>query len=85
MNTAALLRHIHQQITSPASLLLASGIGFLVGALTHRNPPKTQSNPNAAATVTDTPLQTVLNLITFSRTLYTTVLPLVWMVKAWQQ
>ncbi len=85
IHTADLLRHIHHQITSPASLLLASGIGFLIGELTKRNRPNTQGNPNAAATVSDTPLQTVLNLIAFSRTLYTTVLPLAWMVKAWQQ
>lgn len=85
LRTAALIQQIHHRITTPASLLLASGIGFLVGELTHRNPPKTQGNPNAAATVSATPLQTALHLITSAHAVYAAVLPLARMLKTDRQ
>ncbi len=85
LRTAALIQQIHHRITAPASLLLASGIGFLIGELTHRNPPNTQGNPNAAATVSATPLQTALHLITSAHTVYAAVLPLARMLKTDRQ
>ncbi len=85
VRTTQLVHDIHRQMTAPASLLLAGGIGFLMGELTQRNPPKIQSNPNATPSVDTTPLQDLLKLITFGRTAYTTLLPLAWMVKSFRQ
>lgn len=79
---ATLARNIHRQMTAPASLLLASGIGFIVGEFTkcqNRILPGTGNKSHTAETTT--PLRVALNLLTTVRTLYTAV-PLVWMVKS---
>ena len=36
LRTATLIRKIHQQMTAPSTLLLAGGIGFIIGELTKR-------------------------------------------------
>ena len=79
-----LVRKIRQQLTAPTSLLLASGIGFLVGELTQRSPPQasgTTDKPTAAET---SPLTTALNFISTARTLYM-ALPIAWMLKPSKQ
>ncbi len=81
VSAATLVRKIHQQMTAPATLLLAGGIGFIIGELTKRQPPKspgTADKPRAAET---SPLTTALNLIASIRTLYM-ALPIAWMMKS---
>ena len=81
VRTAALVRKIHQQMTAPATLLLAGGIGFIVGELTqHPSPafPGTANKPRPAET---TPWRTALNLLASAHTLYT-ALPLAWLMKS---
>jgi hypothetical protein len=78
---AALVRKLHQQMTAPATLLLAGGIGFIVGELTqHPSPafPGTANKPRPAET---TPWRTALNLLASAHTLYT-ALPLAWLMKS---
>jgi len=85
IRTTTLVRKIHQQMTAPATLLLAGGIGFIIGELTKRQTskkrPGTVDKPQATET---SPLRIALNLITSARTLYT-ALPLVWMMKSYRQ
>jgi len=84
IRTATLVRKIHQQMTAPATLLLAVGIGFMIGELTKRQTPKfrdTVDKPHATAT---SPLRIAQSLMTSARTLYT-VLPLAWMMKSYCQ
>jgi len=40
IRTTTLVRKIHQQMTAPATLLLAGGIGFIIGELTKRQTSK---------------------------------------------
>lgn len=70
VRAATLFRKIHQQMTAPASLLLAGGIGFIIGELTKHptNSRSTTDKPSAAAA---TPLRATLNLMTLVHTLYT--------------
>jgi hypothetical protein len=62
-------------------LLLAGGIGFILGELTQRQTIQSRGSleeePRASET---TPWRTALNLMTLVHTLYT-ALPLVWMMK----
>lgn len=84
VRTATLIRKIHQQMTAPATLLLAGGIGFIIGELTKRQTPNnrgTADKPRAAET---TPLRTALKLMTSFHTLYT-ALPLAWIIKSFHQ
>ena len=84
VRAAALVRTIHQQLTAPATLLLAGGIGFIMGELTQRHPPQsrgTDDKPRAAET---TPLRTMLNFMTSAHALYT-ALPLAWMMKSFHK
>lgn len=84
LRAATLVHKIHQQMTAPATLLLAGGIGFIIGELTKRQTHKsrgTADKPHAAAT---TPLRTALNLMASVQTLYT-ALPIAWMMKSYYQ
>lgn len=84
VRTDGLVRKIHQQMTAPATLLLAGGMGFIIGELTKHqttNSNGTADKPRAAET---SPLKTALSLITSIHTLYT-ALPIVWMIKYFQQ
>ena len=81
VRTATLVRKIQQQMTAPATLLLAGGIGFILGELTQCQTAKPRGaleEPRASET---TPLRTALNLMTLVHTLYT-ALPLAWMMKS---
>ena len=73
--TVALIGQIHRQMTAPASLLLAGGIGFIAGELSR--PPL----PNAQGEAKASPLKTALDLLASARTLYA-ALPLAWMAKS---
>ncbi len=86
VRTAMLVRQIHRQMTAPASLLLAGGIGFITGELTRHHPPKAQAiTAGTPRTAKATPLRAALNLIGTAQTLYTAVLPLLGMAKSFQQ
>lgn len=84
MCTDTLVRNIHQQMTSPATLLLAGGTGFIIGELTKRQTPKLRSTADKPLGAETSPLKIALNLITSIQTLYT-ALPLVWMMKTFYQ
>ncbi|MDP3589519.1 MAG: hypothetical protein Q8R54_03160 [Methylobacter sp.] len=85
IRTATLVRKIHQQMTAPATLLLAGGIGFIIGELTKRQTSKKLPGSVEKAQVAEnSPLRIALNLLTSARTLYT-ALPLAWMMKSYFQ
>jgi hypothetical protein len=84
VRTATLVRKIHYQITAPATLLLAGGIGFIIGELTKRQTPQSSGTADKPRVVETTPLRTALNLMTSVHTLYT-ALPLAWMMKSFNQ
>ncbi|HEY8219136.1 MAG TPA: hypothetical protein VIF86_03465 [Methylobacter sp.] len=81
--TDMLVRKIYRQLTDPGSLLLAGGVGFIIGEITKRQP----SSPRDTAEKTHTtrteanPLKVALNLFTSAQTIYT-ALPLAWMMKS---
>ncbi|MGZ5013583.1 MAG: hypothetical protein ACXV7E_06150 [Methylobacter sp.] len=83
--TNVLVRNIYRQLTDPASLLLAGGIGFIIGELTKRRPSSSRGTADKAhgtpPTETTSPLKVALNLLTSAQTLYT-ALPLAWLVKS---
>jgi len=82
--TNVLVQNIYRQLTDPASLLLAGGIGFIIGELTKRRPSSSRGTAEKAQsprTETTSPLKVALNLLTSAQTLYT-ALPLAWLVKS---
>ena len=84
VRTATLVRKIQQQMTAPATLLLASGIGFILGELTQCQTAKSRGAPDKLRTTKTTPLRTALNLMTSIHTLYS-ALPLAWLMKSFYQ
>ena len=81
---ATLIRTIHQKLTAPTTLLLAGGIGFLIGELTRRPTHNSDSTANKTRPADTSPLRTALNLISSVYTLYT-ALPLTWIIKSCHQ
>ena len=81
---ATLIRTIHRKLTAPTTLLLAGGIGFLLGELTRRPTHNSHSTANKTRPADTSPLRTALNLITSIYTLYT-ALPLAWIIKSCHQ
>jgi hypothetical protein len=71
-------------MTNPATLLLASGLGFILGELTQCQIQKSHSTTDEPRATETTPLRSTLNFMTFAHTLYTT-LPLVWIMKSFKQ
>jgi hypothetical protein len=84
VRAARMIRKLHHQMTEPVTLLLASGIGFILGELTQCQNPKSHSAVDEPRTTDITPLRTTLNFMTSAYTLYT-ALPLVWMMKFFKQ
>jgi len=84
VRTATLVRNIHQQVTAPATLLLAGGIGFILGELTQRQTTKSRGVADKVRTTETIPLRTALSLMTSIHTLYT-ALPLAWLMKSFYQ
>lgn len=77
-----LARKIKQQMTEPVSLMLAGGIGFIIGELTKRQPSKARVTVvKERRTETASPLKAAMNLFTSLQTLYT-ALPLAWFMKS---
>ena len=79
-----LVRNIYQQVTAPATLLLAGGIGFILGELTRRQTTQSRGAADKLRTTETTPLRTALNLMTSIHALYT-ALPLAWLMKTFYQ
>jgi hypothetical protein len=84
VRTATLIKKIHQEITAPSILLLAGGIGFIIGELTKRETTNNRGTADKQRTIETSPLKTALNLLTSVHTLYT-ALPITWMIKSFQK
>jgi hypothetical protein len=80
----SLALNIQQQMTAPATLLLASGAGFIIGEFTRCQPGKIRSIGDEPSSPETSPLRLALNLLASIQTLYT-ALPIVWMMKAFYQ
>jgi hypothetical protein len=78
---STLVRKIYQQLTDPVSLLLAGGVGFIIGELTKRQPSSLPDTKDKARHAGISPLKVALNLLTSAQTLYT-ALPLAWLMKS---
>jgi hypothetical protein len=81
---AVLVEKIQQQvqqelIVTPATLLLAGGVGFIIAELTKCPPQRLHSTAHKRGAAETSPLKIALNLITSARTLYA-ALPLVWLI-----
>lgn len=70
-----LVQDIHQEITAPGSLLLACGIGFILGELSKR-----RQAPKSDRTDKKSFLKAAMGFITSTHTLYS-ALPLSWLIK----
>ncbi|WP_196240002.1 hypothetical protein [Candidatus Methylobacter oryzae] len=81
LRTTLLVRKIYQEMTEPASLLLAGGIGFVISEITKRRPVKVRDTAGKAAAAVASPLNVAMSLLTSARTLYT-ALPIAWLVKS---
>ena len=84
IRTTKLVWKIHQQMTAPTTLVLAGGIGFILGEITKRQTSKIgvdADKPSAAAQTS--PLSTALKLLASAHTLYT-ALPLAWIINSFQ-
>ncbi|WP_139556730.1 hypothetical protein [Methylotetracoccus oryzae] len=68
-------------MTSPTSLLLAGGIGFLTGELTRPRPSASVATADGPGVAPKTPLKSAISLIASAHTLYT-ALPVAWLMKA---
>jgi hypothetical protein len=73
-----LVQDIYQEITAPGSLLVACGVGFIMGELTKCQAPKFRG------TAKTTPLNTAMSFITSAHTLYS-ALPLTLLIKSLYQ
>lgn len=75
IHTAVITQQLKRQISTPPNLLLAGGIGFILGELTQKAPVITSKNGTTTAT---TPLKVAFNLFSSLQTVYA-FLPLVLM------
>jgi hypothetical protein len=78
--SSQLINKIHQQITTPESLLLTAGLGFIFGELTKNQTTEFAHSANNLISSKNTPLKIALNLAASMRTLYM-VLPVTWILK----
>jgi hypothetical protein len=79
-----LVRKIRLQMTSPGTLLLTSGIGFILAEVTQRQSPQPNGSADNSKSAETSPLITALNLFTTARTLYM-ALPIAWILKSSKQ
>jgi hypothetical protein len=77
--TTILASKIKQQMMTPATLLLAGGIGFILGELTKKCRSDTHSDQPQASEIS--PLKIALNLLASARRLYP-LLSLAWMMQS---
>lgn len=79
-----LVKMIRHQMTSPSTLLMAGGMGFMLGETTrHQNPDKTGSTgkPRQAET---SPIMTAINLMISIHTLHA-ALPWAWLMETFNK
>lgn len=69
--TSTLIRDIHRQMTASSSLLLASGIGFIMAEFSKCPPPELPDTSDNPQTVETTTMKTALNWMISAYTLYT--------------
>lgn len=80
-SAVTLINKIHQELTAPSTLLLAVGIGFIVGELSRRQTTNNRGETAGKQRTTGTaPLKAALNLITSVRTLYK-AMPIAWKIR----
>ena len=84
VRATTLIKKIHHEMTAPSTLLLAVGIGFIIGELTKRQTINSPDATNIQSTVQISPLKTALNLITLTHSLYI-ALPVSWKSKLFYQ
>lgn len=73
-----LMSDIHQQMTAPASLILAGSVGFISGELSRCPTAKLADNSHRPLVVGAQDVKTAFSLIFSAYTLYNT-LPVVWL------
>ena len=81
---ASLLHNIHGWITAPATLLLASGVGFMAGEFTKPQTLKASGSNENSVDIKTTPWKTVMELMDLAQHFYV-VLPLALMIKSFFQ
>lgn len=74
IHAAAITEKVERQLSTPPNLLLAGGIGFILGEITQKAPIATSKNGTAATAAT--PLKTAMNLFASLQSVYA-FLPLV--------
>lgn len=79
-----LVQTLHRQLTSPMSLLTASGVGFIIGELTRRQTPRPCSGGDQLPAIDATRWQTALSFAGSVHALYT-ALPVAWLVRLYRQ
>jgi hypothetical protein len=84
IRATTLIKKIHHEMTSPSTLLLAGGIGFIIGELTKRQTTISSDATNKQSTVQISPVKTALNLITLMHSLYI-ALPVSWKSRLFHQ
>jgi hypothetical protein len=83
IRTANLFRKIYQQLTAPATLVLAGSIGFIFGEITKGSISNIRSTADKQSVAKTSPLRIALKLLASAHTLYT-ALPLAWIIKSFQ-
>ncbi len=77
LKLVTLANKIHQQLTAPATLLLTSGVGFIIGEVSKHQTCKANDGQPAQQS---SPLTKTMSLVNSMRTIYL-LLPLAWMFK----
>lgn len=81
--TAVLTQKLRRQLAEPGSLLLACGVGFILGDLTRPRPKSRLTGAvDRSRSAETTPLKTMMGLASSVQTLYA-ALPIAWMIKSW--
>jgi hypothetical protein len=80
IRTTKLVREVHQQMTAPATLVLAGGIGFILAEITRGQSSKSSGTADNSSAAETSPLKVALKILVSAHTLYT-ALPLAWIIK----
>ncbi len=84
VGTARMIGNIRWQLTKPTTLMMAAGIGFIVGELSCCSSLKKSNIANQPQENDISPLKIALNLFITARTLYA-ALPMAWLIKCHHQ
>ena len=83
IQTTRLISKLYQQLTAPATLVLAGSIGFIFGELTKGSNSKICSTAEKQSVAKASPLTIALKLLASAQTLFT-ALPLAWIMKSFE-